>query len=81
MGLRYLPKIRKTYDVKIINFVPQHKSERNSLIKMNCSIPKNSNKNLFTVHSEKKGKEKLKENKTNQMRSEKKLKIIKLNFK
>ena len=49
---------------------------------MNYSIPKNSNKNLFTVHSEKeKGKENLEEIKTNQMRSEKKLKIIKLNLK
>ena len=48
---------------------------------MNCIIPKNSNKNLFIVHSEKKGKEKLEENKTIQMRSEKKLKIIKLNLK
>ena len=49
---------------------------------MNCSIFENSNKNLFTVHSEKeKGKEKLEENKIIQMRSEKKLKIIKLNLK
>ena len=49
---------------------------------MNCSIPENTNKNLFTVHNEKeKGKEKLEENKIIQMRSEKKLKIIKLNLK
>ena len=48
---------------------------------MNCSIPENSNKNLFTIHSEKeKGKENLGENKTNQKRSEKKLKTIKLNL-
>ena len=81
-GLRYLPKIKKKYDVRTINFVPQQKSEINPLIKINCSIPENSNKNLFTAHSEKeKGKEKLEENKTNQMRSEKKLKIIKLNLK
>lgn len=48
---------------------------------MNCSVPENFNKNLFTVHSEKKEKEKLEENKIIQMRSEKKLKIIKLNLK
>ena len=81
-GLGYLPKIKKKYDVRTINFVPQQKTEINPLIKMNCSVLENSNKNLFTVHSEKeKGKEKLEENKTNQMRSEEKLKIIKLIFK
>ena len=67
--------------MRIINFVPQQKSDINPLIKMNCSIPKNSNKNLFTVHSEKeKRKEKLEENKSNQMRSEKKIKTIKVNL-
>ena len=49
---------------------------------MNCSISENIYKKFFAVHSEKeKGKEKLEENKINQMRSEKKLKIIKLNLK
>ena len=58
--------------MRTINFVPQQKSEINLLIKVNCSILENTDKNLFTVHSEKeKGKEKLKENKKIQMRSEK----------
>ena len=48
---------------------------------MNYSISKNTNKNLFTIHSEKEKGKKLEENKINQMRSEKKLKIIKLNLK
>ena len=49
---------------------------------MNCSIPKNTDKNLFTVHIEKeKEKEKMEENKTLQMKSGKKLKTIKLNLK
>ena len=39
--------------MKIINFVPQQKTETNPLIKMNCSIPENSNKNFLTVHNEK----------------------------
>ena len=67
--------------MKIINFVPQQKTEISPLIRMNCSIPENSNKNFLTVHNEKeKEKEKLEENNANQMRSEKKLKIIKLNL-
>ena len=71
-GLGYLPKIKKKYNVRTIIFFPQQKSEINPLIKINYSISKNIDKNLFTVHSEKeKGKEKLEENKTNQMRSEK----------
>ena len=57
-GLGYLPKIKKKYDVKTINFVPQQKSEINPIIKMNCSIPENSNKNLFIVHNEKKKEKK-----------------------
>ena len=81
-GLGYRPKIKQKYDVKRINFVPQQKSKTSSLIKMNCIILENSNKNFLTVHNEKeKRKEKLEENKTNQMRTEKKLKIIKLNLK
>ena len=81
-GLGYLPKIKKKYDVRTINFVPQQKFEINPLIKINYSILENTDKNLVTVHIEKeKGKEKLEENKTIQMRSEKKLKIIKLNLK
>ena len=52
-GLRYLPKIKKKYDMKIINFVPQKKIETSPLIKMNCIILENSNKNFLTVHNEK----------------------------
>ena len=49
---------------------------------MNCLILKNTDKNLVTVHFEKeKGKEKMEENKTFQVKSKKKLKIIKLNLK
>ena len=48
---------------------------------MNYLIPKNIDKNLVTDHSEKKGKEKIEENKIIQENSEKKLKIIKLNMK
>ena len=49
---------------------------------MNCSIPENIDKNFFTVHIEKeKGKENLVENKTIQVKSRKRLKIIKLNLK
>ena len=49
---------------------------------MNCIISGNNDKNLFTVDNEKeKGKEKIGENKINQEKSEKKLKIIKLNLK
>ena len=71
-GLGYLLKIKNKYDVRTINFISQQKSKTNPLIKMNCSIHENSNKNLFTVHNEKeKGKEKLEENKTIQMRSKK----------
>ena len=59
-GLGYVPKIKKKYDVITINFVPQQKYEINPLIKINYSIPKNTDKNLFTVNIEKeKGKEKL----------------------
>ena len=65
-----------------MNFVPQQKTELNPLIKMNCSVSENSNKNLFTIHNGKeKGKEKIEENKINQVKSENKLKIIKLNLK
>ena len=50
--------------MRTINFVPQQKSKMNPLIKMNCSILENTNKNLFTIHNEKeKGKEKLEKNK------------------
>ena len=57
--------------MRTINFVPQQKFRINPLIKMNYSILENTNKNLFTVHNEiEKGKEKLEENKTIQMRSE-----------
>ena len=56
--------------MKIINFVPQQKTETSPLIKMNCIFLKNSNKNCLTVHNEKeKGNEKLEENKTNQVNS------------
>ena len=45
-------------------------------------MPKNIDKNLVTVHFEKeKGKEKIEENKIIQVKSEKKLKTIKLNLK
>ena len=65
-----------------MNFVPQQKTEINPLIKINYIISKNNDKNLFTVDSEKeKRKEKIEENKTIQVNSEKKLKTIKLNLK
>ena len=49
---------------------------------MNYLIPENTDKKLVTVHNGKeKGKEKIEENKTNQVKSEKKLKTIKLNLK
>ena len=64
-----------------MNFVPQQKIEINFLIKMNCIISRNNDKNLFTVENGKeKGKEKIEENQTIQVNSEKKLKKIKLNF-
>ena len=67
--------------MKIINFVPQQKVDISPLIKINYIIPKNSNKNLIIKINEKdKGKENLRENKINKIRSEKKLKIIKLNL-
>ena len=65
-----------------MNFVPQQKTELNSLIKMNCIILENIDINLVTVHNGKeKGKEKIEENKIIHVNSEKKLKIIKLNLK
>ena len=65
-----------------MNLVLQQKIELNPLIKMNCLIPKNTDKNLVTVHNGKeKGKEKIEKNKINQVKSEKKLKTIKLNLK
>ena len=68
--------------MKVINFVPQQKTETSPLIKMNCIIPENSNKNSLTVYNEKeKEKEKIEENQTIRVNSEKKLKIIKLNLK
>ena len=51
-GLGYLPKIKKKYDVRIINFVPQQKTETSPLIKMNCSLLKILTNFFFTVHSE-----------------------------
>ena len=70
--LGYLPKIKKKYDVKVINFVPQQKVDISPLIKMNCIIPKKPNKNLIIKINEKeKGKENLGENKINQIRSKK----------
>ena len=70
-GLGYVPKIKK-YDVIAMNFVPQQKTELKSLIKMNCLISKNINKNFVNVHNEKeKKKEKIEENKINQIRSKK----------
>ena len=81
-GLGYVPKIKKKYDVITMNFVPQQKTEINPLIKMNCLLPENIDKNLVTVHSEKeKEKEKIEENKIIQVKSKKKLKTIKLNLK
>ena len=48
-----------------MNFVPQQKIEINPLIKMNCTISKNNDKNLFTVDNGKeKRKEKIEENQT-----------------
>ena len=41
-----------------MNFVPQQKTEINLLIKINCLLPENIDKNLVTVHSEKKRKRK-----------------------
>ena len=65
-----------------MNFVPQQKTELNPLRKMNCLILKNTDKNLVNVHNEKeKGKEKIEENKINQVKSENKLKTIKLKLK
>ena len=65
-----------------MNFVPQQKTKINRLIKMNCTISENNDKNLFTVVSGKeKGKEKIEENQTIQVKSEKKLKTLKINLK
>ena len=65
-----------------MNFVPQQKTELKPLIKMNCLISKNSDKNFVNIHTGKeKGKEKIEENKINQEKSEKKLKTIKLHLK
>ena len=65
-----------------MNFVPQQKIELNPLIKINCLIFENTDKNLVNVHNGKeKGKEKIEENKINQVKSEKKFKTIKLNLK
>ena len=81
-GLGYVPKIKKKYDVITMNFVPQQKTELKPLIKMNCLIFENTDKNVVNIHNGKeKGKEKIEENKINQEKFEKKLKIIKLNLK
>ena len=49
---------------------------------MNCTIFRNNDKNLFTIDSGKeKGKEKIEENQTIQVKSEKKLKTLKINLK
>ena len=65
-----------------MNFVPQQKIELKPLIKMNCLIYENTDKNLVNVHNGKeKGKEKIEENKINQVKYEKKIKTIKLNLK
>ena len=65
-----------------MNFVPQQKTELNPLIKMNCLISENTVKNHVNIHSRKeKGKEKIEENRINQVKSENKLKTIKLNLK
>ena len=49
---------------------------------MNCLNSENTNKNLVNVHNGKeKGKEKIEENKINHEKSDKKLKIIKVNLK
>ena len=56
-GLGFIPKTKKKYDVKIINFVPQQKSDISSLIKMNCIILKKSNKNpTIKINEKEKGK-------------------------
>ena len=58
-----------------MNFVLQQKIELKSLIKMNCLISENTDKNFVNVHNGKeKGKEKIEENKINQEKSEKKFK-------
>ena len=81
-GLGYVPKIKKKYDVITMNFVPQQKIEINPLIKMNCTISRNNDKNLFTIDSGKeKGKEKIEENQTIQVKFEMKLKALKINLK
>ena len=65
-----------------MKIVLQQKAKISPLIKMNCIILENSNKNFLIIHNEKeKGKGKLEESNATQMRSEKKLKIIKLNLK
>ena len=49
-GLRYLLKIKKKYDVRTINFVPQQKSEINPLIKMKKYLEEsNVSKEKFEV--------------------------------
>ena len=78
-GIRFLLKTKKKYDVKTISFVPQQTTKTNPLIKMNCLIAKN----LTQISKEKisqneKGKEKVGENKSSQIKSEKNLKNIKL---
>ena len=65
-----------------MNFVPQQKTDLNPLIKMNCLISENTDKNFVNIDNGKeKGKEKIEENKINQVKSENKLKTIKLNLK
>ena len=65
-----------------MNFVPQQKTELKLLIKMNCLISENSDKNFVNIHNGKeKGKEKIEENKINSVKSKNKLKTIKLNLK
>ena len=64
-----------------MNFVPQQKIEINPLIKMNYIISGNNDKNLVNVHNGKeKGKEKIEENKINQVKSEKKNKNNQIKF-
>ena len=49
--------------MRTINFVPQQKTKINPLIKMNCIISRNNDKNLFTIDNGKeKGKEKIEAN-------------------
>ena len=70
-GLGYVPKIKKKYDVIIINFVSQQKIEINLLIKINYTISENNDKNLFTVDNGKeKRKEKIEKNKNNKVKIE-----------